>query len=146
MAVEGAAISEQLGAVMTLSESLVLQVKVLKRRGDFVRMREIGRRAIRIVREAGTARFIPFHLQALGLIAREQRQLQRAARLFGAAAAILETHVRAKPPFIPMEFEPCQNAVRAELGEQAFADLFAQGQGWSIDEAVGYGLEGRAEG
>ncbi len=68
-------------------------------------------------------------------------QPERAARLFGAAAAWLPGHVEdCYPVHKVTNFAHAIAAVRAHLGEGAFAAAWAEGQVMTFDQAIAYAL------
>jgi hypothetical protein len=67
-------------------------------------------------------------------------RLQRAARLLAAAAALRETADSTRISDEQVEYDAAVAAVRAQLGESAWASAWAEGQAMSLDHAVAYGL------
>lgn len=67
-------------------------------------------------------------------------QSARAARLLGAAAPILDGHAFSLWPHDRTRLEELAAALRASLGEDAFAAAWAEGRAMTLDEAVAYAL------
>jgi hypothetical protein len=76
-----------------------------------------------------------------GLLAAQQRAAA-AARLCGAAAIVLERIGVSRLLYFDQErWESTHLALRASLGEEAFADAWAEGRALSLDAAVALALE-----
>ena len=84
---------------------------------------------------------VSYPLEALAILACARNKMERAARLFGAAEAL----------YTPLRFEMSAReradhdaaiaSARAELGEEAFAKVWAEGQEMTLERAVAYALE-----
>jgi hypothetical protein len=89
-----------------------------------------------MVRELGSKTGIAEAVDALAGLAVVRGQAARAARLFGAAAALRDT-IGARPdPGDRAENEPNVAAARTALGEQAFAAAWANGRAMTLEEAI----------
>jgi predicted ATPase/DNA-binding SARP family transcriptional activator len=85
---------------------------------------------------------VSYPLEALAILASAQNKMERAARLISAAETL----------YAPLRFEMSAReraehdeaiaAVRAALGEEAFAKAWAEGQAMILEEAVAYALRG----
>jgi DNA-binding CsgD family transcriptional regulator len=64
-----------------------------------------------------------------------------AARLLGAAAALLEATSGFLEPVDRADFDVNVATTRVRLGEQAFAAAWAEGHAMTMDEAIAYALE-----
>jgi DNA-binding NarL/FixJ family response regulator len=83
---------------------------------------------------------VSLSLDGLASVAGAQGRLARAARLFGMAEAI-RARIDAIPfPHLQIVYDRAVAAVRAGLGEQAFAEAWAQGRATPADQAVAYAL------
>ena len=67
--------------------------------------------------------------------------LEPAVRLLGAAARILDELAFSLWPHDRARLEELVTALRASLGEDAFAAAWAEGEAVSLDEAVAYAME-----
>ena len=84
---------------------------------------------------------VSYPLEGLGILASAQNQMGRAARLIGAAENF----------YAPIRFEMSAReraghdqaiaSARAALGEEAFAQAWAEGQGMTLEQAAAYALE-----
>lgn len=70
---------------------------------------------------------------------------QRAARLFGAAAALRERAGAAAAARDRAKFERDVAAVRATLGPPAFDAAWAEGRAMPLDQAIAYALRGAGD-
>jgi predicted ATPase len=69
------------------------------------------------------------------------RQPERAARLLGAAEAVLQRRGYRQGPLERVQLDWSQAAVRGALGDAAFAAALADGRAMSLEQAVSYALE-----
>ena len=65
---------------------------------------------------------------------------ERGARLLGAAEGIREAVAAPLPPSERAEVDGYSAAVRAELEEEAFAAVWAEGRKMSMEEAINFAL------
>jgi hypothetical protein len=77
-------------------------------------------------------------LEGLAGVAVAQQQLERAARLLGAAKAWRETTGAPLPPSRRAGYERDLAAVRAGVGEAAFVEAMAEGTSMSLGQAIAY--------
>jgi hypothetical protein len=106
-----------------------------------VEARSLREESLTRYRELGNKEGIAESLESFAHQAARGREWERAARFWGAAAALREA-IGA-----PLEFhwreerERDLGATRAALGEEAFAAAWAEGQALSLEEAVAYALQ-----
>ena len=74
-------------------------------------------------------------------VAAGTNQPERAAKLYGAAQAILETTDYSFPTFDRAEFDRHIQIARDQLGEARFEALAAEGRAMTMEQAVAYALE-----
>jgi len=77
----------------------------------------------------------------LAAVAAGTSQPERAAKLYGAAQAVIEMTDYRIPPFDLAEFDRHIQFAREQLGEVAFEVLAAEGRAMTIEQAVTYALE-----
>jgi hypothetical protein len=82
---------------------------------------------------------------ALGCAAAGLGDVDRAARLLGAAEAMRERLGATVPGLLRKEHDARVAQTRQALGEDAFAAAWAQGRMMSADEAIAYALAGAPE-
>jgi predicted ATPase/class 3 adenylate cyclase len=87
-------------------------------------------------------------LYNLGAAAQRRGRPGRAARLFAAAETLGGPALGRKPTLLatPAERERSSAALRAALGEEAFAAAWAEGHSMTLDQAAGYALEEDTDG
>jgi non-specific serine/threonine protein kinase len=74
-------------------------------------------------------------------IATEQAQTRRAAQLLGVAEALCESRPDVLTPDLQVALEQERAAVRAQLGETAWAVAWAKGQAMTMNQAIAYALD-----
>jgi hypothetical protein len=79
-------------------------------------------------------------------IAAAQERAERAARLLGAMAGMLEELGHRLPPGFQAWFEQIATGARTALGEEAFEAASAEGRAMPREQAVAYALEEEAGG
>jgi tetratricopeptide (TPR) repeat protein len=135
-----------------LSESLALYRAVENRRGiarvlgqqglvayarrDYAPAAALCRESVTLHRAVGETWEIGRYLWVLGAAMSGLGQPDRAARLFGAAARVRERLGAPLPPVFRPSHDAAVAALRAALGERAFASAWAEGQALSVDEAI----------
>jgi predicted ATPase/class 3 adenylate cyclase len=77
----------------------------------------------------------------LGCIAIARGHAIDAARLFGAASALLESFGGQLTPPDQIESEACALAARAAIGEDEYGKAYAEGRAMRADEGIAYALE-----
>lgn len=88
---------------------------------------------------------IPIGLSALAGLAAQEGRPRAALRLAGAAATYEETNQTHRPPKIRAELDAWLDPVRAAVGAAA-AELFDEGRGLTLDQAIALGLDDEREG
>jgi hypothetical protein len=79
-------------------------------------------------------------MESLAATAAAQAQMERAARLWGAAESLREAIGALLPPSERPEYDRSVAAVCSALSEEAFATAWAEGSGMSLERAVAYAL------
>jgi tetratricopeptide (TPR) repeat protein len=80
-------------------------------------------------------------LVGLAKIAKAQAQMRRGARLLGAAEALCESSAEALPPALRAALDQEIAAVRSQLGETAWAVVWAQRRAMTINQAIAYAID-----
>jgi len=116
-----------------LAWTLSLLGKVLAAGGDHTAARtayeESLLRGLAVVEIAPT-------LEGLAVVAAAQGETTWAVRLLAAAAALRDSLGAPLPPVYGADYERCVAAARAQLGEQAFAVMWAEGRGMTWKQAL----------
>ena len=136
----------------SISTALYGLGQVARSRGDYASAHALHAEALALRREINDPWRITFSLDALATLAAVQNQmepsplrsegLRRAARLFGAAAAVYDQIRLTRPPIERAEHDQAVAAARAALGEEAFAAAWEEGKAMTLEQVVEYALEG----
>ena len=121
--------------------SLAQLGRVVRYQGDFRRTTELLRESLTLGWELGDTWTIAFCLENFASLAGAQEQLEQGSRLFGAAEALREVLSIPIPLSDRDEHDRSLAAVRASLGEEAFAAAWAEGRKMSMEEAIDYALK-----
>jgi hypothetical protein len=116
-----------------------------QRRGDWDQATALHRESLEMRVEQGAKQGMVASLDGLAGVALGQGRPDRTARLMGAAEALLAALGASLPPGERDDHDRRVVDLRAALGEEAFAAAWAEGRAMSIEQAVEYGLEERAE-
>ena len=82
-------------------------------------------------------------INALGVLANAQHQVQRAVILFGAQDALCDWLKNTLSLAERNEYEQALASAQAALGEEAFTTAWTEGQAMTLEQAVAYALEGK---
>jgi tetratricopeptide (TPR) repeat protein len=113
---------------------------VAQHRGDYERAEALNKAALTLLWELQSAYLIAFALATLAGSVEAKGDLERAARLLGASAALFETLGVGPQPVDQPEVDQYIAALRMQLDEARFRAAWAEGCAMSLDEAVGYAL------
>jgi tetratricopeptide (TPR) repeat protein len=107
---------------------------------DYARAEARCRECLALYRDVGDRQGVSHYLPVLAGAAFGQGQIERAARLFGAGAALRERLGASLPPIGRRSHDRAVAAVRATLGEAAFEAAWAAGRSLSLDQAIAEAL------
>jgi predicted ATPase/class 3 adenylate cyclase len=138
------ALSRELGSQGFTAINLLNMGYVEKHQGEYGRATDLFKEYLILYRELGGRDSTATSLAGLGGVAGLQRQPVRAARLLGAAEALLEAANDYLAPADRAEYERDVAAARAQLDEATFAAARAEGRAMTIEQAVAYALEDSA--
>ena len=91
-------------------------------------------------RERGNKGTLLMSLEGLACVAGAEEEALRAARLFGAAEALMEAIGYRLVPQERAVLEPYRDSVRSRLGEAAWEEAVAEGGALGLDQAIGFAL------
>jgi predicted ATPase/class 3 adenylate cyclase len=115
--------------------------RVAHARGDYGRAAALFEESLAHCRDlTDRQQGIAYALYYLGVVARDLRQAERAARLLGAAESIRDTIGASVSPADRAEHERHTNTLRSTLGEERFAALRSAGRAMSLEQAIEYAL------
>ena len=149
-------------AEVTLEESLTLSQEVVgdnrasasiiyvlgqlaRSRGNYERATELYKESIELAWEGRMKNGVSIRMEALGGVAVAQNQLERGARLLGAAEAIRQEIGASLIPYDRANHDRSVAALRTQLDEKTFAAAWTEGQKMSMEEAVEYALDEQPE-
>jgi hypothetical protein len=112
------------------------------RRGDAIAAATHYQEALRLCLDAGNMYLLPYALEGCGWTTRDQGEGERAAQLYGAAAALRAATQAVLAPHERPDREQKIGALRESLGAAAFERSWAAGEQMLLEEAVGYALDG----
>jgi predicted ATPase/transcriptional regulator with XRE-family HTH domain len=92
-------------------------------------------------RMLGEQPFTAWCLASLGSAAALGEEAERAARLWGAAERLRSALGCRPAPAARATYERAVAAARAQLGEEAFAAVWAEGRAMTLEQAIAYALE-----
>ncbi len=139
---EARGLSERQGDRATLVVVLTNLAELRVRRGDPEGAAALYAEVITTYRDAAEGPRLPIPLDGLAIVAALEGRPDRAARLWGASQASLESMSAALDTVLHEERAAAIASAREALGDDAFERLFAEGQAMSLDEAIAYALEG----
>jgi predicted ATPase/DNA-binding SARP family transcriptional activator len=120
---------------------------VRQAQGDLGAARALYRESLTLFQAVGENRGIAGCLEgfagvamASSCTAEREDSLRRATRLFGAAATLRDAVGTPLPPYDRAAYEHHLAALRAGLGEAAFAAAWAEGQAMTLEAAAAYAL------
>jgi predicted ATPase/DNA-binding SARP family transcriptional activator len=115
-------------------------------RGDNGAAQALFEESLAIFRELGDKGGIITDLEEMAEVAVAHAQAERAARLFGAAEGLRDALGAPLPRADRTEDGLSVAAVRAALGEEAFAAAWAAGRAMSLEQAIALALDDTSEG
>jgi predicted ATPase/class 3 adenylate cyclase len=130
------------GAAWKVGNQLGGLAMIMRMVGDLDAARSHLQEAIGIFSKAGDALSISMNLTSLALIANDDGNHERAARLVGAAARIRDKLGGGIPPEIFGRWGDPEERAREALGEDVYQMAWAQGHAMDTETAVAYALEG----
>jgi hypothetical protein len=144
LAERAVALGRELGAREAVSVALPTLATIARADGDHERARKLFAEGLLFSAEVGDGTNVAYYLEGLATLAAEGEP-ERAARLWGAAEAILEQiEVIAYPHAADRSsYDHQLAAARASLDEQTWEEAWAEGQATTTEEAVAYALEGQ---
>ena len=107
--------------------------------GDDGRATALYEESLALCRELGDKHGLAECLEGLAGVAVAQQQLERAARLLGAAETLREATGAPLSPGERVRYDRDMSAVRAGLGEAAFAAAWATGKAMPLEQVITHG-------
>ena len=108
--------------------------------GEPERAKAVLAESLTLSKELGDKGTLLMSLEGLACVAGAEGEALRAARLFGAAEALMEEIGYRLVPQERVVLEPYRASVRSRLGEATGEEALAQGQAMGLEEAIEYAL------
>jgi len=106
--------------------------------GDIAQARTLYEQSLAVATALGHWELKASCLQGLAVALTAQAQPLAAARLWGAAAAILQNSVTTLPRVLRASVERAQARARSQLGELVFAQALAEGRTMTAEQALAW--------
>jgi hypothetical protein len=135
------AVFQELGDKFGSSRLLADLARVAQNRGDHSLARELYRESIQAGRAVQFRLVCALCLEGLAMLAADEGQPGRAARLYGAADGLREATGTPVEAADRAAHERAAAVSRAALGEEVFAAAWAEGRALPLDDAIALALE-----
>jgi predicted ATPase/serine/threonine protein kinase/DNA-binding CsgD family transcriptional regulator len=129
-------INREIGNREDTTESLFLLARVEARQGNYAAARALYEQSLAIALEGNSKHDIDLFLQGFAEVVAVQGEPAWAARLYGADEAFRDANSIPIVPVYRTEYERSVAATRAQLGEQAFAAVWAEGRAMTPEQAL----------
>jgi predicted ATPase/DNA-binding NarL/FixJ family response regulator len=146
LAERGLALSWEVGERQAISAALYTLATLAQAERDHERARDLLDEGLKLSAELGNETDVARYLEGLAAVAASEGRIVRAARLWGAAEALLEKIEVGVHTYVPdRSLHRSQvAAARARLDEKAFAAAWAEGRAMTSEGAIAYVLEREA--
>ncbi len=137
---ESAALFRELGSKEDLATPLGYLGYLALRQGDYTAACSLFEESLarwKASHRWGTA----WRLEGFAGLAVKEEEWERAARLYGAAQALLDSIGAQLDPIDRLGYDQYVAAAREQLGEAAFAKAWAEGRAMTVEQAIAYALE-----
>jgi predicted ATPase/class 3 adenylate cyclase len=134
-------ISRELADEWHIAMTLSTLAFVTRGDGDNEEARALHLEGLPLGQRLGDRRGIGWHLVGMAGVEVEQGRAEHAARLLGAAAAVLDAAGSTLPPILQREHDHTVEQTRSLSGGEAFAAAWAEGRALSLEEAIRYALQ-----
>jgi len=124
---------QQVGNQGMLASTRALLAKVLAVEGDHIAARTMYEESL--LRGLGLVDIAPT-IEGLAVVVAQQGETIWAVRLLAVAAALRDSLGAPLPPVYRADYERCVSAARAQVGEQAVAVAWAEGQSMTWEQAL----------
>jgi DNA-binding CsgD family transcriptional regulator len=137
----------EIGGKQGISVALYILAMVAQAERDYERARGLLQEGLKPAAEVGDESNVAYCLQGLAALAASEGGVARAARLWGAAEALLERIEATAYAHAPDRslYQTQVSAARAQLDEEAWSVAWAQGKEMPLERAVEYALSDEEE-
>ncbi len=132
----------EIGGKLGISVALYILAMVAQASGDYERANMMLREGLEPAAEVGDESNVAYCLQGLAALAASEGGVARAARLWGAAEALLERIEATAYAHAPdrSRYQSQVSAARAQLDEAAWQAAWARGRAMTTERAIEYAL------
>jgi predicted ATPase/DNA-binding CsgD family transcriptional regulator len=133
---ESLALHKEVGDLQGTARSYSFLARVAALENDHTMARALYEESLAIARKLGNRWFIALYLEGLGEVVVDQGEPAWAVRLWSAADTLRKA---IKAPMLPVEhagYESMLSTARAQLGEEAFARTWKEGQNMTPEQAL----------
>ena len=138
---EALAIARTVGSNEWFHSTVLYLGYVASRRGDGVAAAAYYQETIQLCRDSGDRYHLPYALEASAWATRDQGDVERSARLYGAAAAVRASTHAVLAPHEATDREHKIEALRESMSAAAFERGWVAGQRMLPEEAIALALE-----
>ncbi len=139
---ESLAMRRKLGDTAGIATALTRLASLALRRNDLAQAQTYYTESLTLFQTLGNKEYIAICLEGFAAVAAARAQWERAACLWSTGHALRSAINVPLPPSMRAEYEPRFSTIRAECGTEAFAECWAEGQAMSVEQAIGYALNG----
>jgi predicted ATPase/DNA-binding XRE family transcriptional regulator len=137
---ESLSIRREIGGKRGMASSLSNLGDLAYRQGDYAKARTLFEESLTINQEISDNISIPSGLIGLGAVAIAMGELERGARLLGAASKLGEAMGVSPVVATRQVYELSIASAQAQLGEEAFAQAWAEGRAMTVERAIAVAL------
>jgi predicted ATPase/DNA-binding CsgD family transcriptional regulator len=138
---ESLGIAREVGIEWIIAKCLARLGVIALRQGDPEHAEALSVEGLARFRSSANKRWTRWYLMGLAEVARLRGMAERAAKLVGTSEGVISAPNAHYEPAMRAEVERITAAVRAEIDEETFARLWAEGQSMSLEETIEYALE-----
>ena len=139
-------LERELGDRYGIAHALSCLGMVAFKQGAYEHGTVLFRESLQMSKEISAREVLARALEGLSQMAGAQGLARRAAGLGGAAEALRDLLGTSLPPDVRADHEAMAHAARADLGDEAFAAIWAMGRALPLDAAIAEALEAIPQG
>jgi predicted ATPase/DNA-binding CsgD family transcriptional regulator len=133
---ESLALHKEVGDLQGIERSYSFLARVAALENDLTTARALYEESLAIARKLGNRWFIALYLEGLGEVVVDQGEPAWSVRLWGAADTLRKAIGAPMPPVERVRYESELSTERAQLGQEAFARTWTQGQNMTPEQAL----------
>jgi predicted ATPase/DNA-binding XRE family transcriptional regulator len=143
LAERGLALSREVGDRQGTSATLYVLARLAQAERNHEHARRLFQKGLELSAEVGDETNVAYCLEGLAAIVASEERLVRAARLWGAAEALLEKIEATAYPYAPDRsiYQRQVTTAHAGLDQETWAEAWAEGRAMTTQQAVAYALK-----